>query len=466
VATNISSISLDDLRGAIGGRVIGPDDAGYDEDRSVFAAPDQRPLVIVRVADAHDVATTVRFARDGGLELAVRSGGHSSVGYGTTDGGVLLHLGDMKAIEIDPDAHTAWAETGLTAGEVGVEAAKHGLAIGFGDTGSVGIGGITTGGGAGYLVRKHGLTIDNLLGAEVVTADGEIHAVDADQEPDLFWAIRGGGGNFGVVTRFKYRLSPVRSVYGGMLLLPATPDTLAGFIAAAQDAPEELSTIANVMPAMPMPFIPEEHHGKVSNMALMAYAGDPEDGERAMAPFRALAEPIVDQLRPMSYPELFPPEEHPADEGPAPVAYGRTMFLDRVDREVAADILRRVESHAATPGTIFAVAQLRVLGGAYARVPVDATAYAHRSSKVMANIAAMYIPNAADATVQRGWVDGTIEGLRQEDSGTYVNFLADEGADGVRSAYPEPTLSRLREIKHRYDPTNLFHRNQNITPQG
>jgi FAD/FMN-containing dehydrogenase len=184
-----------------------------------------------------------------------------------------------------------------------------------------------------------------------------------------------------------------------------------------------------------------------------------------MTPFRALAEPIADMLRPITYPELFPPEEHPVGDGPIPVAYGRTLMLDHVDREVAADILERVEAHARVPGTMFSVAQLRVLGGACARVPADATAYAHRSSRIMGNIAAVYSPEA-DASVQRGWVSTTIDALRQSDTGSYVNFLADEGADGVRSAYPEPTLSRLRDIKRRYDPNNLFHRNQNIRPEA
>ena len=368
MATTTRQTLLENLRAAIRGSVIGPDDTEYETARSVMYRADARPAAIVRVADADDVATLIGIAREAGLDLAVRSGGHSSVGHGTTDGGIVLHLGEMKRIQIDPEARTAWAEAGLTAGEVSAAAAKHGLAIGFGDTGSVGIGGITTGGGCGYLVRRFGLSIDNLWAAELVTADGELHAVDADNEPDLFWAIRGGGGNFGVVTRFKFRLSAVPTVVGGMLLLPATPDTLAGFMAAAADAPEELSTIANVMPAMPMPFIPEEHHGQVSIMALMAYAGEPADGERALAPFRALADPWADMLRLMSYPELFPPEEYPAGDGPMPVAYGRTLFMDRVDQPVAADILERVEAHSQVPGTMFAAVQLRALGGAFSRV--------------------------------------------------------------------------------------------------
>ena len=460
MATNNGRVGIAGLRDSIRGRVITPHDAGYDEARVVFYRPDAHPAAIVRVADQDDVATTIRFAAESGLDLAVRSGGHSTVGYSTTEGGLVLDLHDLRGLEIDPDARTGWAQTGLGAGEVGLAAAEHGLAIGFGDTASVGIGGITTGGGVGYLVRKHGLTIDNLLAAEIVTADGELHAVDADTEPDLFWAIRGGGSNFGVVTRFCYRLSPVPSVVGGMLLLPATPDVLAGFIAAAEDAPDELSTIANVMPTMPLPFIPQEHHGQLSIMALMAYAGETDADARALAPFRALAEPWVDMLRPMGYPELFPPEP-PAPDGPKPIAYGRTGFLDRVDRDVASDILERIGTHVRVPGTVFGAVQLRVLGGAYARVPAEATADAHRSSRIMVNVGVYYLPDA-DPAIQRAWVDSSIAGLRQDDRGEYVNFMADEGAAGLRAAYPEPTLSRLRAIKRRYDPDNLFHLNQNV----
>ena len=197
------------------------------------------------------------------MELAVRSGGHSGAGHSVTDGGIVLDLSDLKGLDIDVEGRTAWAETGLTAAEVTEALGEHGLAIGFGDTGSVGIGGITLGGGVGYLVRKFGLTIDDLLAAEVVTADGQRLLVDAETHPDLFWAIRGGGGNFGVVTRFKYRLHELPETLGGMLILPATAETVAGFIAAAEAAPDELSTIANVMPCPPMPFVPEEHHGEL-----------------------------------------------------------------------------------------------------------------------------------------------------------------------------------------------------------
>ncbi len=245
-----STLSIPQLRAALNGRGIAPDDAGYDQARAVFYGGfDRRPAVIVRVADATDVARVVSLARQTGLELAIRSGGHSNAGHSVSDGGIVLDLGDMRALDIDVAARTAWAQTGLTAGDYTTATGKHGLATGFGDTGSVGIGGITLGGGVGFLVRKHGLTIDDLLAAEVVTADGQQLRVDAHTHPDLFWAIRGGGGNFGVATRLKLRLHPLGTIVGGILMLPATPEVIASFVAQAQAAPEELSTIANILPA-------------------------------------------------------------------------------------------------------------------------------------------------------------------------------------------------------------------------
>ncbi|HET6748439.1 MAG TPA: FAD-dependent oxidoreductase, partial [Actinomycetes bacterium] len=304
--THLTAASTSELQAALRGRVITPDDAVYDQARTVFyGGIDRRPAAVVRPTDAKEVAQVVLFAREHGLELAVRSGGHSVARHGVTEGGIVLDLRDMRALEIDPERRTAWAETGLTAGEYTTAAHAHGLATGFGDTASVGIGGITLGGGIGFLVRKHGLTIDQLLAAEVVTADGHLLQVDAEHHPDLFWAIRGGGGNFGVATRFRFRLHQVDQVVGGMLLLPATADTIAGLVAAAEAAPEELSVIANVMPAPPMPMVPADQHGRLAVMALLAYAGEAEAGQRAVAPLRALAEPIADLVRPMPYPEIY-----------------------------------------------------------------------------------------------------------------------------------------------------------------
>jgi len=454
-----STISIPKLRKEFKDRVIAPGDPDYDRARTVFyGGTDKHPAVIVRVADTHDVVRVVNLARESGLELAVRSGGHSSAGHSVSEGGIVLDLSNMKDLQIDPESRTAWAETGLTAGEVTTALGAHGLAIGFGDTGSVGIGGITLGGGVGYLVRKYGLTIDSLLAAEVVTADGQIRHVDEQAHPDLFWAIRGGGGNFGVATRFKFQLHEVPDVAGGMLILPATPETVAGFIAESESAPEELSGIGNVMTAPPMPFLPPEVHGKLIIMAFLVYAGEAGAGERALAPFRALATPLADMLKSMPYSEIYPPEEGGDYH---PVAASLTMFVDQIDRSVAETIVNRLQLSTAS----MSVAQLRVLGGAMQRVPADATAFAHRNSKIMVNIAALYEKLEEKAT-HEAWVADFASAIRQSDKGAYVNFLGDEGEECIRLAYPGSTWERLAEVKARYDPTNLFRLNQNIPPAG
>jgi FAD/FMN-containing dehydrogenase len=348
----------------------------------------------------------------------------------------------------------------LTAGELTKAAGAHGLAVGFGDSGSVGIGGITLGGGVGFLARKHGLTIDSVLAAEIVTADGRVLHVDADDHPDLFWAIRGGGGNFGVVTRFKFELSKVDEIYGGMLMLPATSEVVRSFIDLAESAPEELSAIANIMKAPPMPFVPEEQHGKPVLFGIMVYAGDPEDGETALSPFRALAEPIIDMLAPRRYPEIY---ELMGEEGP-PIPAGmlvHSLFADTFDEAAAEAVIDYVAGSTAD----MAVAQLRVLGGAVARVPDSATAFAHRGRRIMANVAAMF-EDVSQTETHEAMVEHVVAALRRDTQGVYVNFLADEGEARAREAYPGATWDRLRDVKRRYDPTNLFHLNQNIPPAG
>jgi FAD/FMN-containing dehydrogenase len=451
-------VPLSRLRDDLRGEVIAPGDAGYDAARTVFPGNiDRRPAVVIRPADAAEVSTVVSVARDTGLELAVRCGGHSGPGFGVCDGGIVLDLSAMKGLDIDAEGRSAWAEAGLTAGEYTTAAGAHGLATGFGDTGSVGIGGLTVGGGIGFLLRKYGMTIDDLLAAEIVTADGRILHVDEEQHPDLFWAIRGGGGNFGVATRFRFRLHEVPSIVGGILMLPATPEVITSFIAESEAAPEELTTIANVMRTPPMPFVPEAHHGKLAIFALMAYAGDTDAGERAVAPFRTLAEPLADMLRPMPYPEIYMPDE----EDYHPLAVGQTRFADHVDEAAATTILDRITDSSA----MMAVTQIRALGGAMARVSADATAFAHRESRLMVTCAAVY-EDLGESAQHQAWVDELagelLEG--QGDRGAYVNFLGDEGEAGIREAYPEPTWDRLRTIKRTYDPNNLFRRNQNIPP--
>ncbi|HVF26278.1 MAG TPA: FAD-binding oxidoreductase [Anaerolineales bacterium] len=451
-----SKLSVPELRAAFKGQVIVPGDDAYDEARTVFyGGIDRHPAIIIRVVNADEVARVISLASESGLELAVRSGGHSTSGHSVSEGGIVLDLSNMRDLQIDVERRTAWAETGLTAGELTSALGEHSLAVGFGDTGSVGIGGITLGGGVGYLVRKHGLTIDSLLTAEVVTADGQLLHVDVNNHPDLFWAIRGGGGNFGVATRFQFRLHEVGSVVGGMLILPATADVIADFIATAEAAPDELSTIANVMTAPPMPMLPEDVYGKPVVMSMLVYAGEASDAERVLAPFRALAKPFADMVQPMRYPEIYAAEEG----GYHPVAVGRTMFVDNIDYSVAETILSFLHSSTGS----MAVAQLRVLGGAMARVPADATAFAHRTSKIMVNVAALY-ENPDDQPTHEAWVTQFAAALHQNDAGAYVNFLGVEGEASVRAAYPGGTWDRLAEIKERYDPGNLFRLNQNIPP--
>jgi FAD/FMN-containing dehydrogenase len=453
----IPPISIPQLRTQLNGQLVTPDDPVYDQARTLFYGGfDRRPQLIVQAADTADVGRVVALARETGLELAVRSGGHSPAGHSVIDGGIVLDLTAMRRLDLDAETRTAWAQPGLTAVEYTTAAAAHRLATGFGDTGSVGIGGITLAGGVGFLVRKHGLTIDNLLAAEVLTADGELLNIDADNHPNLFWALRGGGGNFGVATRFQFRLHPLDQIVGGMLLLPASAEVVAGFIALAEAAPEELSTIANVMVAPPLPFLPAELHGQLIIMAMMAYAGEVQAGQRALAPFQALATPLGDMVKPMPYPEIYPPE----DPSYHPAAVAHTMFLDQIDHQVAETIIGYLEASDAS----VRVAQLRVLGGAMARVPVEATAFAHRRSAIMATVASFY-DGAADKPVRQAWVDEFAAALQQSDDGAYVGFLTDADPGRVRRAYPGSTWDRLVQVKARYDPTNLFHNNHNI-PTG
>lgn len=448
------SEQLDVLAAAISGRVITPQHADYDALRSVAMANfDCRPAALVRPANTADVASAVAFARDAGLELAIRSGGHSTIGGSTCEGGLVIDLRDLKTIEIDETDQTAWVGAGLTAGEIVAALEPRKLIIGFGDSASVGVGGITLGGGIGYLTRKFGLTLDSLLAAEIVTDRGVTIVASETNHPDLFWALRGGGGNFGVVTRFRFRLQSLPDFVGGPLILPATAEVIAGFYAAAAAAPDELSTIGLAMTAPPLPFLPPELHGKIIFMAMIAYAGKPEDAAKALAPFRALAAPIADLVGPAPYSSLFIPEERAA------ISIG-SRFIDHMDVALARKMLHALE-HTDAPMKML---QIRVLGGAAGRVPVEATAFAHRNSQALVAFLSMYAPLPAEVETQNRWVADAIAAVTPEGSGAYVNFVGKEGKAGLEAAYPPATLARLRAIKAKYDPDNLFRLNQNFLP--
>jgi FAD/FMN-containing dehydrogenase len=354
---------------------------------------------------------------------------------------------------VDAATGTAWVETGATAVQVTEALSRHGLVIGFGDSGSVGVGGITLGGGIGFLVRKLGLTIDSVIAAEIVTPDGQLRSIDATHEPELFWAIRGGGGNFGVVTRLKFQAHPLPEFTGGILILPATPETIMGFAAASLAAPEELSTIGNVMPAPPLPFLAAEHHGKMVIFAFMAFAGGDSAAGKALAPFRALATPLADMVKPGPYIAMYPPE----DPSYKPTAVAQTGFVDGIDIDDA----RVIYDYLCKAEAPMRVAQIRALGGATAKVPADATAYAHRSQRMLINIAAFYT-GPDERTRRRKWVSEFWNALEPADNGAYVGFLTDDGEARIRSAYPGKTWERLARVKATYDPANLFRLNQNI----
>ncbi len=448
---------LDALAAALRGTLIRPTDADYDATAGVWnTALQQRPAAIARVADAADVGTAIAFACRNDLEIAVRSGGHSIAGHSTGDGVLVIDTRELRGIHVDLDQGIVWAGAGLTAGEVTDALSEHGMAVPFGDTGSVGLGGITLGGGIGYLARKYGLTVDSLLAAEMVTADGEVRMVSATEHPDLFWAIRGGGGNFGIVTRFCYRLSPVgQEVLAGALFMPATRDVLRSLVPIASSAPDELTVIAELMAAPPLPFLTAEHIGKPTVILLFVYAGDPSEGHAAIAPFLEVATPYAQVVEPMPYAGIY--EFSREAETPAP-STSRSVFLDVLD-DAAVDAI--IDAFDASPEG--AMVQMRAFGGAVSRVPADATAFAHRSATAQVTIINVFVdPDGTEAAT--AWNRALFAALEPKSTGVYVNFLEDEGEARVRAAYPEATYRRLAAVKRRYDHYNLFRRNQNIRP--
>ena len=441
---------------ALRGSLVRPGDPTYDEERGVWNLATQgAPLAIVRAADAGDVATAIGFAGRNGIEVAVRSGGHSLAGHSTGDDVLVIDMRDLRGLHVDLTDGTVWAGSGLTAGDVTAALAEHGKAVPFGDTGTVGIAGLTLGGGIGWLARKHGLAIDALQAVEIVTADGQIRTASETEHADLFWAIRGGGGNFGIVTRFQYRMVELGEVLGGAVFLPATRDVLRSLVPIAASAPEELTTISMLMPTPPLPFVRPEHHGRPSLAVMFVYAGDPAEGQAAIAPFMAVAEPYGVAAMPMPYPGIY---EFTKEGGNPGASTTRSVFMDMLDDESVDAIMAAVES----APEVFMI-QLRVFGGAMSRVPVAETAFGHRSATVQVTIINPFTdPASIDDTV--AWNRALFAALEPKASGVYVNFLEDEGEDRIRDAYPAETYQRLALIKRRYDRWNVFHRNQNIRP--
>jgi FAD/FMN-containing dehydrogenase len=413
-------------------------------------------MAIVRAAHAADVASTVRFAREHDVALTVRSGGHSLAGHSGADGALLLDLGDLRSLTIDPAARLAVAGPGLRAGEYSAAAVGHGLATSFGDTATVGLGGLITGGGIGWLSRAYGMTIDSLVRADIVTADGEMLTVDESHEPELFWGLRGGGGNLGIATSFTLRLHPVDRFLGGAIALPARVDVVRALLEVADAAPDGLTLIPTLMRIPPMPFVPAEHHGTPSLVVLVAWVGDPEAGQRALAPIRGIAPAMGDMIAPMPYPAIYSLTE----EAGQPIAdASRSAFLDDLDDAAIEGFIEGIRSSTADLTLI----QMRVLGGAMGRVAPDATAFAHRSARIMTVMVAASA-DRAEVPANEAWAVRMHDLVAARSTGVYVNFLHREGPARIRQAYPGATYERLLALKRRWDPTNLFRHNQNIAP--
>jgi FAD/FMN-containing dehydrogenase len=450
------------FRGSFRGELVLPSDGAYESARRVWnAAIDRRPAVIARCSGVVDVVRAVEFAREQELVLAVRGGGHNVAGLGTCDGGMVIDLAPMRGVSVDLSKRTARVQAGATWGDVDHETQAFGLATTGGLVSTTGVAGFTLGGGFGWLMRKHGLACDNLLAAEVVTAGGRIVRASADEHADLFWGLRGGGGNFGVATSFEFRLHPVGPlVTAGAIFFAgeAAGDLLRFYREWVEEIPEELTTVVNLATAPAATFLPEEVHGKRVVAVSGCYAGSAEEGARAFRPLKELRAPLADLIGPMPYADmqrLFDGQWTPGYGN-----YFKSSWLQRLD-DAAIETLLHAHEQATSPESKI---QLYHFGGAVARVPGDVTAFAHREAPFLLNIAARWSePDESDLHID--WSGEFDEAMaRFAADGVYVNFLGDEGHERVRAAYSERTYERLVELKRTYDPTNLLRVNQNIPP--
>jgi FAD/FMN-containing dehydrogenase len=456
----IGDDTLAEFATGLRGTAVLPGDADYDQARSIWnGAHDRHPALIARCAGVADVIRTVNLARSEGVALAVRGGGHSIPGFSTLDAGILLDLSQMTGIEVHPEDRSVTAQAGCTWKDLDAETQQFGLAVTGGLVSSTGIAGFTTGGGIGWLMRKHGLACDNLTGADVVLADGTLVHASASQNAELFWGLRGGGGNFGVVTAFEYQLHEIGpTVLSGLVFYPADEieQVLAGYRAACAAAPDELTTLINLTTAPPVPFLPESVHGTPIIAVGGCWSGDLDAGEAATAPFRDLGTVISDVFADNPYAgwqqaldPLYPRGIH---------NYFRAAFLPELDDRT----LRVLQESFATLPNALAEIHVQHLGGAVGTVAAQDTAYAMRDQEFIVNVIAR-TPGATGFDEVVEWARGVVAELGP-DASTYVNFTGDSHPSLVRASYPPATYQRLVELKNRYDPTNLFRLNQNIAP--
>lgn len=451
-----------ELAATFAGELIGPDDAGYDEARALFNAMiDKRPALIARCTGADDVAAVIRFARAHDLPLAIRAGGHNGGGLGSVDDGVVADLSQLNAISVDPDTRTVRVGGGCLWGEVDAATQEHGLAVPAGIISTTGVAGLTLGGGHGYLTRRHGLTIDNLLSAELVLADGRRVTASADENPDLFWAIRGGGGNFGVVTEFRFQAHPVTTVVGGPTFwaLEDTDELLAAYREWLPSAPRNVMGFFNFHTVPPAPPFPEEIHlRKVCGIVWCVDASD-EEAEKAMAPMLAVAEPLMHGVGRMPLPDLN--SAFDGLYGPGDQWYWRGDFVKEIPDEA---IERNREWNDKMP-TWKSGSHIYPIDGAAHDVPAEDTAFAYRDA-VWSQVFIGVDPEPASAPALRDWAIGYWEALHPYSAGgAYVNFMMDEGQARVKATYGS-NYGRLARVKAAYDPDNVFRVNQNIAPEA
>ena len=458
----LGAATLKEFEDGLHGSLVRPGDDAYEEARSIWnGAHDRRPAVIARCADAADVRHAIGFARSEGLDVAVRGGGHSIPGFSTCDDGIVIDLSPMKGVRVDEGGRTATAEGGLTWGEFDAATQEHGLAVTGGLVSTTGVAGFTLGGGIGWLMRKHGLACDNLRSAELVTADGRLLTASATENPDLFWGLRGGGGNFGIVTAFEFDLHPVGpTVTAGPVFYPGerAEEILRFYRDFVRDVPDELTTVANLLTAPPAPFLPEEWHGKKLVALIGCYSGDPEEGAKAMQPLRELGDPVADLVGPMPYVQMQSLIDALYPHGTR--AYMKAGYLRELD-DHAIETAVRHHQDATSPASEIHVHHF---GGAVARVAEEETAYGERQAPFVLNIIALtHEPGGLDSHVD--WAHRFYAEIEPSlTGGAYVNFLSAEGEERVKAAYGAEKFARLRTLKDRYDPTNLFHLNQNVPP--
>jgi len=451
------------LKGDLRGEILLPADKDYDQSRKVWNGMiDRHPALIVRCLGASDVMKSIKFAQDHGLTVSVRGGGHNVAGNAVCEGGLMIDLSKMKSVRVDPAKRRAQAEPGATWRQLDLETQAHSLALTGGLVSTTGIAGFTLGGGIGWLVRKYGLALDNLVSVDVVTAKAELVNASMTENSDLFWGVRGGGGNFGVVTSFEYELHPVGPIIlGGLIAFRAEDgrELLKFYREYIKDAPDELTTLVVYLTAPPLPFLPKDVVGTHLIAIALCYCGNLQDGQKVLAPLRKFGKPVADVIQPMPYTVLQSLLDEAAPSGLHD--YWKSMYLSSLDDETIEIIL----SHGKTISSPLSAIHVHQLGGAMRRIGDDATAFGHRDASFALNIVSCWQDPSENATHMK-WTKDFFAAMQKFAAGVYVNFMGEEDAGRVKEVYEKEKYQKLVTLKDKYDPSNFFRMNQNIMPSN